>query len=283
MIKPHTVFGTSATLITLAYSFAVNAAPSKADDLLNATLWMQNSVEYKANVRGMYALAQMRLDEALKDKNWTALPTMQKSGFGMLPPAIIVDCDETMLDNNVYEAYLIKSGQGYSSKTWSQYVQDKVTEAMPGAVDFAKYAESKGVKIFYITNRKKENEQATLDNMKALGFPMDSQVDVLLTKGEKKEWTSDKATRDQYVANHYRVVLMLGDNLGDFTSPAGSPAQRLTTYQTNMAHWGKDWIMLPNPEYGSFESAAFGNDYSLSPEKRRELKISALKAWEPKK
>ncbi|MBF9000155.1 MULTISPECIES: 5'-nucleotidase, lipoprotein e(P4) family [Vibrio] len=272
----------STTLCSAAMAVNANAAEANPNDLLNATLWMQNSVEYKANVQGMFQLATMRAEAGLHDKNWSALPAMQPEGFGQLPPAIIVDCDETMLDNNVYEAYLIKSGKGYSSKTWSQYVQDKVTGAMPGAVEFANYAQKKGITIFYVTNRKKENEQATLENMKALGFPMTGAKDVLLTKGEKPDWTSNKTTRDQFVAAHYRVILMLGDNLGDFTDASGTPKERLATYKANQAHWGKDWIMMPNPEYGSFESAAFGGNWSLSTEQRRAEKISALKAWQPK-
>lgn len=65
-----------------------------------------------------------------------------------LPPAIILDCDETILDNSKYEAYLIKTGQGYSSTTWKKYVQNKVAEAMPGAVEFTRYAASRGVEVF---------------------------------------------------------------------------------------------------------------------------------------
>lgn len=280
-LSARAVTMTSATLLTFACS-ALHAEETAPNDLLNATLWMQNSVEYKANVQGMFALAKIRFDEALANKDSTALPELQKSGYQSLPPAVIVDCDETILDNNVYEAYLVKYNTSYSSKTWSQYVQDKVTEAMPGAVEFANYVTSKGAKIFYVTNRKHKDEAATFDNMQALGFPMDSKVDTLMTKGEQQDWGSNKTSRDQVVANQYRVVLMVGDNLGDFTDPSGSPEQRLKTYQANSKHWGSDWIMMPNPEYGSFESAAFGGNWSLSGEERRAQKISALKVWQPK-
>jgi acid phosphatase len=254
-----------------------------ANDLLNATLWMQNSVEYKANVRAMYQLAKTRLNQALENSQWTALPEMQQPGYSNLPTAIILDCDETVLDNSSYEAYLIKTGQSYGSKTWSQYVNDRVAKAMPGAVAFTKYADSRGVHVFYVTNRKKINEQATYDNMKALGFPMgNGRIDTLLTKGEQKEWGSEKGNRDAYIAKDYRVLLMLGDNFGDFTDQAsGTLQQRLTAYRQNLAHWGKDWFMMPNPAYGSFESAAFGKNYSLPPAERRQMKIDVLDAWSP--
>ncbi len=275
---------TMAALLSCSAGYALaDTTQPAANDLLNANLWMQNSVEYKANVRAIYALAHLRLDAALANKNATALPKLQKNNYASLPPAIILDCDETVIDNTAYESFLIKHNQSYGSKTWDAYVKDKVAKAMPGAVEFTQYAHQKGVKVFYITNRKKVLEPATYDNMQALGFPFDKGLDTLLTKGEKADWGSDKTSRDQYVANHYRVVLMLGDNLGDFTNASGTPEQRLTTYNNNKAHWGNDWLMLPNAEYGSFESAPFGGDYSLSAGERRAKKISVLNAWEPKK
>jgi 5'-nucleotidase (lipoprotein e(P4) family) len=265
------------------------AAPALADeavpqnDLLNATLWMQQSVEYKGNVLGTFALAKMRLDEALADPKWTALADMQGDKYTDLPPAIILDCDETILDNNVYEAHLVKDNKDFSGKEWTAYVKDEVTGAMPGAVEFTQYAASKGVKVFYITNRTKEEEEATAKNMEKLGFPMGGNVDTVLTKGEQKEWGSSKGSRDQVVAKDYRVLMMLGDNMSDFTDDyKGSPKERLAVFDKNKDHWGKDWIVLPNPEYGSFESAPFGSDYKLSADQRRKMKIDSLEGWSPK-
>lgn len=264
-----------------APTFAEDAVPQ--NDLLNATLWMQQSVEYKGNVLGVFALAKMRLDEALADQKWTALPDMQGDKFADLPPAIILDCDETILDNNVYEAHLVKDNKDFSGKEWTAYVKDEVTGAIPGAVEFTQYAASKGVKVFYVTNRTKEEEEATAKNMEKLGFPMGGNVDTLLTKGEQKEWGSAKGSRDQLVAKDYRVLLMLGDNLGDFTDDyKGTPKERLAVYDKYKDHWGKDWIVLPNPEYGSFESAPFNSDYKLSPDQRRKMKIDALDGWTAK-
>src|SRR5262245_55231501 len=83
---------------------AALAEDAPANDTLNAVLWMQRSVEYKANTLGAYALAQIRLDQALADKNWTAAPAEQKGAYQDLPPAIIMDADETILDNSGYQA-----------------------------------------------------------------------------------------------------------------------------------------------------------------------------------
>lgn len=271
----------SAVIAVAAPTFAEEAVPQ--NDLLNATLWMQQSVEYKGNVLGTFALARIRLDEALADKKWTALPAMQGDKYADMPPAIILDCDETILDNNLYEAHLVKDNKDFSGKEWTAYVKDEVTGAMPGAVAFTQYAASKGVKVFYVTNRTKEEEEATAKNMEKLGFPMGGNVDTLLTKGEEKDWGSAKGSRDQFVAKDYRVLLMLGDNLGDFTDEyKGTPKERLAVFDKNMDHWGKDWIVLPNPEYGSFESAPFGSNYKLPADQRRKMKIDSLEGWTPK-
>ncbi|MYZ48213.1 5'-nucleotidase, lipoprotein e(P4) family [Rhizobiales bacterium L72] len=272
--------------VVLAIGFAAEARAQEAvpqNDLLNATLWMQDSVEYKATVLGLFALARIRLDEGLADPAWTALPEMQGEKFGDRPPAIIVDLDETVLDNNRYQASLVTRRTDFSSKEWTKYVNDKVTDAVIGAVDFAKYADAKGVKVFYVSNRTKEEEPATAENMAALGFPMGGNVDTILARGERPDWKSAKESRMKVVADGYRVLLVMGDNLADFTDKAsGTRAERNAVLEADMAHWGKDWIMFPNPEYGSWESSAFGGDYKKSADERRKMKIEALKAWEPK-
>ena len=261
---------------------AAKAGAVPQNDLLNATLWMQKSVEYKATVDGIYALAKMRLDQALADKAWTALPDMQGKDFEGKPVALIADLDETAIDNNVYEASLVTRNTGYSGKDYDKYVKDEKAGAEPGAVDFFKYAASKGVEVFYISNRKGDQEKATRENLERLGFPLDDKVDTVLLEHEKPDWKSAKGSRDAVVAKDYRVVMMLGDNLGDFTDKAsGSPDERMAAYKAAQDHWGHDWIMLPNPEYGSWESASFGGDWSKSPDERRKEKIDRLDAWSP--
>ncbi len=253
------------------------------NDLLNATVWSQTSVEAKAAMLGIFDLAKMRLDEALADKNWTAVPDKQGKDYQSLPVAIVTDLDETVLDNNVYEASLVTRNTSYGSKDYDQYVKDEVTGALPGAVDFLKYAASKGVTIFYVSNRKAGQEDATRANMEKLGFPMGDGEDTVLLQNEKEDWTGAKESRINYVAKNHRVVLLMGDNLGDFSDKAsGSLAERAAFFEASKDHWGHDWIMFPNPEYGSWESAAFGGDWSKSPDQRRKDKIDALDAWSPK-
>jgi acid phosphatase len=264
------------SLAPLVPVHAADAVPQ--DDLLNATLWVSTSVEYKANTLAAFALARIRLDEALADKSWTA--TGQTGSYQDLPPAIVADLDETLFDNGGYESWLVAAGKEFSSKTYDEWTKALAARAVPAALDFLKYADSKGAKIFYVTNRDASQEEATRKNMEALGFPMGGNVDTLLMSKEKPDWTSKKGTRRDFIAKDYRVLLLLGDNYGDFSDDyAGSEADRLKSFEANQAHFTNDWIMIANPEYGSFEAAPFKGDYKLSPDQRRQMKIDALPAW----
>ena len=154
------------------------------NDLLNATLWMQRSVEYKANTTAIYALARLRLDEALADPSWTAA-TEQTGDVKNLPPAVILDADETVIDNSAYEAGLIAGRTDFDPQTWTAWVNTAEAKAIPGAVEFTRYADSKGVKVFYVSNRTKEEEEGSRRNMESLGFPMGGNVDTFLASKEQ--------------------------------------------------------------------------------------------------
>jgi acid phosphatase len=249
-------------------------------DLLNATLWMQRSVEYRGHALGAFALARMRLDEALADKSWTAAPAEQAGAYQDLPPAIVVDLDETLLDNSAYQAWMVLNDKTFASDTWRKFVFAQVSGAIEGAVDFAKYADSKGVKVFYISNRVAEEEEPTRKNMERLGFPMGGNVDVFLMARKRPEWGSAKGTRRAHVAKDYRILLNLGDNFGDFVDAyRTSEAERQKVFEENRARWGREWIVLANPAYGSFEVAPFTNTPNLPPDEQRRAKRGALDAW----
>ena len=144
-----------ATLSVILSSGMVRAQEATPhNDMLLATLWTQRSIEFKGNALTVFALARIRLDEALADKSWTASPAEQKADYQNLPPAVILDIDETLLDNSRYQVWMLKNNQSFSTKTWNQFCAAQVSTAVPGALEFTKYADSKGVKIFYITNRR---------------------------------------------------------------------------------------------------------------------------------
>lgn len=270
-------------LVSLSAQAAGSTIPvAPQNDLLNATLWVSNSVEYKASTMMAYQLAKIRVDQALADKSWTAA-TEQKGSYQSLPPAIVLDVDETILDNGAYESWLIKTGKDYSGKTYDLWTQSAAGKAIPGAVDFLKYAAGKGVTIFYVSNRTAAQEEDTRKNLQALGFPMGpAGVDTFLFVKEPghDDWGSAKGTRRAFVAAKYRVLLLFGDNYGDFSDDAAlDEAGRLKSFQSNIAHVGRDWIFIANPEYGSFETAPFKGDYSIPADARRRMKIDTLPDW----
>ncbi|NUB04101.1 5-nucleotide phosphatase [Azospirillum melinis] len=268
-----------AVALSLLAGPALAADPVPQSDLLNAELWMQRSVEYKANSLAVYALGRIQLDKALAEKTWTAA-TEQTGNYQDLPPAVVLDLDETAMDNSAYQAGLVTTNGEFSPKTWDAWVKAEKATAVPGAVEFTQYAESKGVKVFYVTNRNADQEEPTRRNAQALGFPMGGNVDTFLMSKEKPDWGSAKGTRRAYIAKDYRIVLLFGDNFGDFSDAYnGSEADRLKAFEAAKEHFGRDWLMLANPGYGSFESAPFGHNFKLSADEKRARKIGALEPW----
>ena len=160
-------------------------APS---DMLNAELWMRTAVEYRANCLTVFALARVRLDEALADRSWTAYD--QTGDYQSLPPAVILDLDETVLDNSPYEANLVVSGSSFDPKTWNAWINAEQAKAVPGAVEFTRHAAASGVTVFYVSNRNADQKQATRDNLEKLGFPLAGNVDTLLLRKDRPEWSS---------------------------------------------------------------------------------------------
>lgn len=241
-----------------------DAAPapvvSAAHDNLNATLWMENAAEYEASVRGVYAAAQRSFDLALADPSWNALPKGEVPlGFESLPPAIIVDADETFINNEPYQARAIRDGRGYTPESWIAWVNERNAKALPGAVEFANHVASRGATIFYVTNRDYPAEfEATVANLRAQGFPVADDASNVLLRGAPVASAREKGERRKYVARTHRVLVMLGDNLGDFLDGINTGvAARRELMAPYAGWWGQRWFMLPNPSYGSWETAVF--------------------------
>ena len=151
-----------------------------ANDNLNAVAWMQTSVEYRLLAGQTYRAALLQLDRALKTPDWDALvPEERANPATGLAPAVIVDIDETVLDNSPYQARLVRDGGSYDEVTWDGWVREEEATAIPGAVEFAQAAAARGVTIFYVSNRAAHLEEPTLKNVRALGFPLDRAEQVL--------------------------------------------------------------------------------------------------------
>ena len=263
---------------------AESAAPATtADDNLNAVLWIQTSAEYRAAAETVYRAAADKLDLALKEQHWDALVPTERDNAGKtaaLKPAVIMDVDETVLDNSPYQARLIRDQAEYSDPGWDLWVAEKKAKAVPGVVEFAKAAAAKGVTILYLSNRAVHLKDATVANLKAVGMPVASD-DVFLGLGTVvpgcDQSGSEKNCRRRMAGREYRVLMQFGDQLGDFVEVVANTPQDRTGLLDEYGDWfGERWWMLPNPTYGGWEPALFNNDWALPKPERRQIKRAAL-------
>ena len=244
--------------------------------LLYSVVWLQTSGEYRALSLQAFSAAETALVRALADPGWTAA-VEQPSAASALPPAVIVDIDETVLDNSPFEARLIEDGGFFTPETWAAWVEERSADPIPGAVDFARQAAARGVTMIYVSNRDAEGETATRDNLIRLGFPVSDATDTVLLRGEREEWKeSDKGTRRAWVAERYRIIAMIGDDLGDFLPNARvSRQEREAMVDRYRDWWGTRWFVIPNPVYGSWETSLTSG--ATTPEARMERLMQSLR------
>ncbi|NID06180.1 acid phosphatase [Luteibacter jiangsuensis] len=264
---------------------AANAAGPAADDNLNAVAWTQNASEHDFIYVQTYRNAQEKLLKAKSDPTWDALPKDDRAAHASLKglkPAVVLDIDETVLDNSPYQARLIRSGGEFNEADWAAWCKEAIARPLPGALAFTKFAAAHGIAVIYISNRAKDLDEATLANLRAAGFPVAGK-DSFLGLGTFVEGCeqvgSEKGCRRQRVAKDYRVLMQFGDQIGDFANVLGNTAEGREKAMAPYTGWiGERWFVLPNPTYGAWESALFDNDYSLPRAERRQKKIDSLRA-----
>lgn len=253
---------------------ATSAVPSceqHGHEMLNSVLWQQTSAEYLALTKQTYRLARASLDTALAERNWTAA-LEQTENFEDFPPAIMLDLDETVLNNVRYEARIVLEYGSYSRATFQDWCNEGGTSSVPQAREFLDYAQSKGVTIFYYSSRPEELRECTTRTLERLSMPLDPELNtILLNDG------STKSLQRERVGRKFRILLLLGDNLEDFVtgSKAGADARKALA-QEYAEYWGSKWIILPNPMYGHWESTFYDFDYSLPSSERLRRKCSGL-------
>jgi acid phosphatase len=283
--KPTSYTAPKAAAEPAAQAQSAPATPAAGEtpphDNLNAVLWVQRAAEYDAVAQTVYRAAADKLDVALKEKNWDALvPGERGNAATGLPPAVVMDVDETVLDNSPYQARLIRDHTSYDETTWDLWVAEKKATPVPGVVDFAKVAAAKGVTILYISNRAVHLKDATIANLKAVGLPVkdDSVFLGLGTFVEGCEQNgSEKLCRRKLAGQKYRVLMQFGDQLGDFIEVvANTPEGRDGLYGEYEDWFGERWFMLPNPTYGSWEPATFNNAWDQPAGARRAAKLGSL-------
>lgn len=264
------------TFIMIAATACTSSKNTLDHPTTSATLWVQNAAEYEALGKLVYQTATSNLALAIEDSYWTA-SVEQGEQYQSLPPAIILDVDETVLDNSPFQARMIEQNSRFNPEAWNEWVLEAKAEAVPGALEFTQLAAEKGVHIFYITNREAEVESGTRKNLEKLGFPMDEAKDVILSKNERENWTSAKTERRAFLAERYRILMLFGDDLNDFVSAKNmSEQERSKLVDEHRKKWGRSWYILPNPVYGSWEQALYNFNGDLSPEQIEALKEKKL-------
>ncbi len=243
-------------------------------DLTQAVLWQQKSGEYRALCFQAYSLAKIRLDAY-----FTKMKRATK------PPCIIVDIDETVLDNSPQSGYQVANCKPYSSADWEQWSKLSQADTVPGSCSFLKYAAMRKVVVYYITNRKDNELENTIKNLQKYGFPYaDADHVIPARKKADGKYDNNKEVRRNEVREKYDIVLLCGDNLGDFSDVFydKTEAERYKAVEDNSQNFGDKFIVLPNPMYGDWESAMFkGMDIKQEekPMKKREM----IKSYQPAK
>lgn len=267
-----------ASLIAAACLFILpqlNAQAEREDEIRQrlfeqntmSVLWFQNAGEAKALYYQGYYIGKIRLDDILRSK---------PKGIGR-KPAIVLDIDETVLDNSPHQAWYILNGSA-NPFDWSDWFNRGEAKPLPGAIEFLKYADSKGVEIFYISNRFETQKEATIRNLQAVGAPQADSKHVLLKQKNEK----GKEKRREYVGKNYDIVLLFGDNLGDFSGfDMLSSDDRIKAVDQQKNNFGKKLIVFPNPMYGDWEGAIYNYDYKKSAGEIEKLRRKNLHSYTP--
>lgn len=227
-----------------------------------SVLWQQQSAEYRALCYQAFNIASLRINQ------------IPKKAFRKNKLAIITDLDETIIDNSYSTAQLIKEGGEYTAQSWKQWTDKSAATAVPGAVEFLQFAKQKNISIFYISNRDTSALQSTLLNLQKLNLPdADTAHLMLLTNSSSKEARRNK------VESNYKVMMLVGDNLNDFTDAFEKKniADRFTETGKVQKEWGNKFIVLPNSTYGEWENALYNYEKKLTPQQKAEMRMQLLK------
>jgi len=254
-------------LIVLLSILSCNQPDYKNDNdyKIQAQVWTQNSAEYRALCYQAFNAAKMNLD---------ALFFFEKEYDK--PLAIIADVDETVLDNSPYDGKLILNNTAYNRESWVEWGNLEIANAIPGSLEFLIYASEKNVEIFYISNRYSEQLESTVNNLKKLGFPDAKESNVLL-RGD----TRSKSERRKSISDNYEIIMLIGDNLSDFNDEFEIKLYNERSDQTDKLknEFGTKLIVLPNPNYGDWESNGLFGGKSFDNFQKDSIRKSKIKSY----
>ncbi len=240
------------------------AAPSLViQGPLWGAVWQQKASEYKALCFQAYNAARVQLDIILKEQHGK-------------PLALVTDIDETILDNSPYQVHSALRNEEYSDSSWIVWTKRVECDTVPGGLSFFQYAKSKGVSVFYITNRLEAERSQTLQELQRWNFP-DATNDHLILKTAG----SGKGPRRDKVSATHEIVMLFGDNLSDFSSVFDKKPQEERDNQTrkNAAMFGTQFIVLPNAMYGDWEGALYNYQYTLPPKQKDSIIVGGLRKY----
>ncbi len=213
------------------------SAEEDQDHLILATLWYQKSAEMRALFYQCFRNAEIALAENLA---WAGR---------VKPAAVVLDIDETLLDNSPFQGWQVFEKKSFNNDDWFRWVELARARPLPGAVEFTRYADSLGVEVFYVSNRTVQEMGPTIENMATRGFVNADSTHMLL-----KETTSSKVERRALIEKDYEILLLVGDNLADHS---GLYEKRGSDYgfeavDADRHLFGTKYIVLPNPMYGNW-------------------------------
>ncbi|MEI6856073.1 5'-nucleotidase, lipoprotein e(P4) family [Psychrilyobacter sp.] len=240
-----------------------------ANQSILGTVWVRDSGEYRALTHQAYNSGKFYLKEIVKD------PQNKDKKL-----AIVLDLDETVLDNSAFAAWQAVNNKLFSPKDWARWVNAKQATEVPGSVDFVKTARDLGFEVFYVSNRNADLTVPTIKNLKNIGAPFADEEHVL-----GKTTTSNKASRLKSIEDKgYTIVLLGGDNLDDFDSAVHRKLNidRRNHVEDMKDSYGTKFIVLPNPEYGGFDSGIVDGYYQLSTSEKIEIRKEVIKPWDGK-
>ncbi len=241
-------------------SFAQPETPAVENEYqVGAVIFHQKAAEYRALAYQTFNLAKMQLD--LDKKRSKKLPKKERRK----PRAIVIDADETVLDNSPYFAKLIKEQKPFEIETFHDWKKSGKSKAVPGSVEFLNYASQKGFDVFYVSNVPNSFKEATIDSLKQNGFPDATEENVMLITDK-----SSKEPRRQKVAETHRIVMFIGDSLNDLSVvfEGRSTAERFAEVENAKNQWGTKFIVMPNIIYGAWESAVYAGQRLDDTEKK---------------
>lgn len=225
--------------------------------------WYQQSAEAKALYLQGYQVATERL------KGLLGQPTEK-------PYSIVLDIDETVLDNSPYQAKNVLEGTAFTPESWDIWVQKKAAKPVAGAKDFLQFADQNGVQIYYISDRQESQIDATMENLEKEGLPVQGRDHFLFLADGMKS----KESRRQKVQETTNLVMLFGDNLVDFAEfSKSSKEDREQLLDQLHLEFGSKFIIFPNPMYGSWESTIYGGQ-KLDAKGQREARLKALESFE---